>query len=42
MSMDAVQLSWIATAYLLAMAVSLVPAGKLGDMHGRKIMFYPA
>ncbi len=37
--MDAVQLSWIATAYLLAMAVALVPAGKIADIHGRKKVF---
>lgn len=39
LAMDAVQLSWVATAYLLAVAVALVPAGKLADMHGRKKMF---
>jgi EmrB/QacA subfamily drug resistance transporter len=33
---DAVLLSWVATAYLLAAAVSLVPLGKLADIHGRK------
>jgi len=37
--MDAVQLSWIATAYLLAMAVGLVPAGKIADIYGRKRIF---
>jgi EmrB/QacA subfamily drug resistance transporter len=37
--MDAVQLSWISTAYLLAMAVALVPAGKIADIHGRKKVF---
>ena len=37
--MDAVQLSWIATAYLLAVAVGLVPAGKVADIHGRKKVF---
>lgn len=37
--MDAVQLSWISTAYLLAMAVGLVPAGKIADIHGRKKVF---
>jgi EmrB/QacA subfamily drug resistance transporter len=37
--MDAVQLSWIATAYLLAVAVGLVPAGKIADIHGRKKVF---
>jgi EmrB/QacA subfamily drug resistance transporter len=39
LQMDAVQLSWIATAYLLAMAVCLVPAGKIADIHGRKKVF---
>ena len=37
--LDAVQLSWIATAYLLAVAVGLVPAGKFADIHGRKKVF---
>lgn len=37
--MDAVQLSWVATAYLLAVAVGLVPAGKIADIHGRKKVF---
>jgi EmrB/QacA subfamily drug resistance transporter len=39
LSMNAVQLSWVATAYLLAMAVGLVPAGKMGDIYGRKKIF---
>jgi len=30
-SMNAVLLSWVATAYLLAAAVFLVPFGRLGD-----------
>ena len=38
-SMDAVQLSWVATSYLLAAAVFLVPFGRLGDIHGRKRVF---
>ncbi len=38
-NMDAVQLSWIATAYLLAVAVGLVPAGKIADIYGRKKIF---
>jgi EmrB/QacA subfamily drug resistance transporter len=33
---DAVLLSWVATAYLLAAAIALVPFGKLADIHGRK------
>jgi EmrB/QacA subfamily drug resistance transporter len=36
---DAVQLSWIATALLLAVAVTLVPAGRIADIHGRKKIF---
>ena len=38
-SAGAVLLSWISTAYLLASGVVLVPAGKLGDIHGRKRIF---
>jgi EmrB/QacA subfamily drug resistance transporter len=37
---NAVALSWVATAYLLAIAVFLVPAGKLGDIYGRKRIFF--
>lgn len=37
--MNAVQLSWIATSYLLAVAVGLIPAGKIADIHGRKKVF---
>ena len=37
--LNAVQLSWIATAYLLAVAVGLIPAGKVADIHGRKKVF---
>ena len=36
---DAVLLSWIATAYLLAVVVSLVPSGRLADIYGRKKIF---
>jgi EmrB/QacA subfamily drug resistance transporter len=36
---DAVSLSWIATSYLLAVAVCLVPFGRLADIHGRKKIF---
>jgi EmrB/QacA subfamily drug resistance transporter len=38
-SLDAVMISWITMAYLLASAVFLVPLGKIGDMWGRKKMF---
>jgi EmrB/QacA subfamily drug resistance transporter len=37
--MDAVMLSWVATSYLLAAAVALVPAGRLADIHGRKRIY---
>ncbi len=36
---DAVVLSWVATSYLLAAAVSLVPFGKLADIYGRKRVY---
>ena len=36
---DAILLSWIATSYLLAAAVCLLPFGKLADIHGRKKIF---
>jgi MFS family permease len=36
---DAVQLGWIATSLLLAVAVTLVPAGRIADIHGRKKIF---
>lgn len=39
LQMNAVQLSWVATSYLLAMSVALIPAGKLADIHGRKKVF---
>jgi EmrB/QacA subfamily drug resistance transporter len=38
-SADAVILSWVATSFLLAMAVFLVPFGKLADIYGRKKIF---
>ncbi len=37
--MDAVALSWVATAYLLSSALFLVPFGKIADIHGRKKIF---
>ncbi|RJQ70228.1 MAG: MFS transporter [Desulfobacteraceae bacterium] len=39
LSVNAVQLSWIATAYLLATAIALVPAGRVADIYGRKKIF---
>jgi len=37
--LSAVSLSWIATVYLLATAIFLVPFGKLADTHGRKRIY---
>jgi len=36
---DAILLSWVASSYLLAAAVFLVPAGKLADLYGRKKIY---
>lgn len=38
-SIDAVTLSWVTTAYLLAAAVFLVPLGRIADIHGRRKVF---
>jgi EmrB/QacA subfamily drug resistance transporter len=37
--MDPVELSWVATSFLLAAAVFLVPFGRIADMYGRKRIF---
>jgi len=37
---DAVSLSWVATAYLLSTAIWLVPSGRMGDIYGRKKIFF--
>jgi EmrB/QacA subfamily drug resistance transporter len=39
LAMDAVTLTWIRTAYLLAAAMFLVPFGKIADIYGRKRIF---
>ena len=39
LSLNAVALSWVATAYLLAAAVFLVPFGRTADIYGRKMIF---
>ena len=39
LSMDAVVLGWVVTAFLLAAAVCLLPSGRLADIHGRKRVF---
>lgn len=38
-AMDAIMLNWVATSYLLASAVFLLPAGKFADIYGRKRVF---
>ena len=38
-SMSALSLSWVATAFLLAAAIALVPTGRLADIYGRKKFF---
>jgi EmrB/QacA subfamily drug resistance transporter len=37
--MDAIQIGWVSTAYLLASAVFLVPFGRIADIYGRKRVF---
>jgi len=39
LSLDAISLNWVATAYLLAAAALLVPFGRLADIYGRKRIF---
>jgi MFS family permease len=38
-TLDAIALGWVATSYLLATAVFLVPFGKIADTYGRKRVF---
>jgi EmrB/QacA subfamily drug resistance transporter len=37
--MDAISLSWVATAYILSSVLFLVPFGKIADIYGRKKIF---
>jgi len=37
--LDAISLSWVATSYILAAAIFLIPFGRLADIHGRKKIF---
>jgi EmrB/QacA subfamily drug resistance transporter len=39
LSLGAISLNWVATAYLLAAAAFLVPFGRLADIRGRKMIF---
>jgi len=38
-AMDGVTLAWVATAYLLTLAIFLVPFGKFADIYGQKRVF---
>lgn len=39
-SMNAVSLSWVASSFLLAASITLVPLGRLADIYGRKLFFF--
>jgi len=39
LAMDAVLLNWVATSFLLASAMLLVPFGRIADIYGRKRVF---
>jgi EmrB/QacA subfamily drug resistance transporter len=39
LSMTALTLSWVASSFILAAAVTLVPLGRLADIYGRKKIF---
>ena len=39
LSMTALSLSWVASSFILAAAITLVPLGRLADMYGRKKIF---
>jgi EmrB/QacA subfamily drug resistance transporter len=39
LSMTALTLSWVASSFILAAAITLVPLGRLADIHGRKKIF---
>ncbi len=39
LSMTALSLSWVASSFILAAAITLVPLGRLADIYGRKRIF---
>ena len=39
LSIDAVSLGWVATAYTLASVIFIVPTGRIADIYGRKKVF---
>ncbi|MHA1791010.1 MAG: MFS transporter [Promethearchaeota archaeon] len=38
-SLDSVMINWIATSYLIATAIFLLPFGKIADLHGRRKIY---
>ncbi|MDP3035247.1 MAG: MFS transporter, partial [Methanobacteriaceae archaeon] len=40
LSINAIVMGWIPTAYLLVLAVLLIPVGRFSDIHGRKKIFW--
>jgi len=36
LSMTALSLSWVATSFILAATMTLIPLGRLADIYGRK------
>ena len=36
LSMTALSLSWVATSFILAAAITLIPLGRLADIYGRR------
>lgn len=39
LAMDAISLSWVATAYLLTSVIFILPFGRISDIYGRKKIF---
>jgi EmrB/QacA subfamily drug resistance transporter len=39
LSMTALSLGWVATSFILAAAITLIPLGRLADIYGRRRMF---
>ncbi|MCX5847956.1 MAG: MFS transporter [Deltaproteobacteria bacterium] len=39
LSMNALSLSWVASSFILAAAITLIPLGRLADIYGRRIVF---
>ena len=39
-SMSALGLSWVASSFIMAAAIMLLPLGRLADLHGRKRFFF--